>query len=41
MSANIFDKVLKIIQIVVSLLQVAIRSFTGLKEEEGDEEGEE
>lgn len=30
MSANIFDKVLKIIQIVVTILQFAIRSFTGL-----------
>ena len=27
MSANIFDKVLKIIQIVVTILQFAIRSF--------------
>lgn len=38
MSANIFDKVLKIIQIVVTILQFAIRSFTGLNP---DEEGEE
>ena len=30
MSANIFDKVLKIIQVVVTILQFAIRSFTGL-----------
>ena len=30
MSANIFDKVLKIIQIVVTILQFAIRSFTGM-----------
>ena len=38
MSANIFDKVLKIIQIVVTILQFAIRSFTGLDPvEEGDE----
>lgn len=39
MSANIFDKVLKIIQIVVTILQFAIRSFTGFdleKEVEGD-----
>lgn len=34
MSANIFDKVLKIIQIVVTILQFAIRSFTGLEPEE-------
>lgn len=37
MSANIFDKVLKIIQIVVSLLQIAIKSFTGLSDEEEDD----
>lgn len=38
MSANIFDKVLKIIQIVVTILQFAIRSFTGLDPvEEGEE----
>ena len=30
MSANIFDKVLKIVQIVVTILQFAIRSFTGI-----------
>lgn len=34
MSANIFDKVLKIIQIVCSLLQMAVRSFTGFNDEE-------
>lgn len=33
MSANIFDKVLKIIQIVVTILQFAIRSFTGFDPE--------
>lgn len=33
MSANIFDKVLKIIQVVVTILQFAIRSFTGLDPE--------
>lgn len=38
MSANIFDKVLKIIQIVVTILQFAIRSFTGLESEEDDSE---
>lgn len=38
MSANIFDKVLKIIQIVVTILQFAIRSFTGLSPEEEDSE---
>lgn len=29
MSANIFDKILKIVQVVVTILQFAIRSFTG------------
>lgn len=38
MSANIFDKVLKIIQVVVTLLQMAIKSFTGMKDDE--DEGE-
>lgn len=38
MSANIFDKVLKIIQIVVTILQFAIRSFTGLDSAEDVEE---
>lgn len=30
MSVNIFDKVLKIIQIVVTILQVALKALTGL-----------
>lgn len=38
MSANIFDKVLKIIQIVVTVLQFAIRSFMDIKPEEVGEE---
>lgn len=38
MSANIFDKVLKIIQIVVTILQFAIRSFTGLDPDDEVEE---
>lgn len=29
MSANIFDKILKIIQVVCTILQFAVRSFTG------------
>lgn len=33
MSANIFDKILKIIQVVVTILQFAIRSFTGIDPE--------
>ena len=38
MSANIFDKVLKIIQIVVTILQFAIRSFTGLDPDKDESE---
>lgn len=30
MASNIFEKILKIIQIVVALLEMAVRSFTGL-----------
>lgn len=37
MSANIFDKVLRIIQILVTLLQMAVKSFTGLKDDEEDD----
>lgn len=38
MSANIFDKILKIVQVVVTILQFAIRSFTGVDPlQEGDE----
>lgn len=37
MSANIFDKVLKIIQILVTILQFAIRSFTGFDPEKESE----
>lgn len=40
MSANIFDKVLKIIQIVVTILQFALRSFTGLDTDSVIDEGE-
>lgn len=38
MSASIFDKVLRIIQIVVTLLQMAVKSFTGLNDDEDDAE---
>lgn len=37
MSANIFDKVLKIIQVVVTILQFAIRSFTGIDIPDSDD----
>lgn len=38
MSANIFDRVLKIVQVVVTILQFAIRSFTGLNPDQEEEE---
>lgn len=37
MASNIFEKVLRIIQIVVSLLEMAVRSFTGLSDDKDDE----
>lgn len=36
MGANIFDKILRIIQVVVILLQMAVKSFTGLRDEDLD-----
>lgn len=36
MSSGIFDKILKIIQIVVSILQVALKALTGLDANESD-----
>lgn len=30
MSSNVFEKILKIIQITVTLLEMAVKSFTGL-----------
>ena len=30
MSSNVFEKILKIIQITVTLLEMAVRAFTGL-----------
>lgn len=38
MSAGIFDKILKIINIVVTILQVALKSLTGLDTKEVEEE---
>lgn len=38
MSANIFDKILKIVQVVVTILQFAIRSFTGIDPEKDNED---
>lgn len=34
MASNLFEKILKIVQIVVSLLEMAVRSFTGLDDKE-------
>lgn len=36
MSVGIFDKILKIIQIVVTILQVALKALTGLDTTESD-----
>lgn len=38
MASNLFEKILKIVQIVVSLLEMAVRSFTGLDKDDGSEE---
>ena len=35
------DKVLKILQIVLSLLQMALKAFTGLDKDDPDKEGDE
>lgn len=37
MASNLFEKILKIVQIVVSLLEMAVRSFTGLDKEPDNE----
>lgn len=37
MASNLFEKILKIIQIVVNLLEMAVRSFTGF-DKESDED---
>lgn len=37
MSVNIFEKVLRIIQIVVTLLEMAVKSFTGLQTDDDSE----
>lgn len=36
MSSNIFDKILKIVQVVVTILQFALKSFTGATDEDLD-----
>lgn len=40
MSSGIFDKILKIIQIVVTILQVALKALTGLDTQPENDEGE-
>lgn len=37
MASNLFEKILKIVQIVVSLLEMAVRSFTGLDKDHDNE----
>lgn len=37
MSASIFDKILKIIQIVVTLLQMAVKAFTNFDDDHVDD----
>lgn len=34
MASNLFEKILKIVQIVVTLLEMAVRSFTGIDDKE-------
>lgn len=34
MSVNIFDKILKIVQVVCTILQFALKSFTDAKDED-------
>lgn len=36
MSASIFDKILKIVQIVVTILQFAVKSFFDYKDDDED-----
>lgn len=39
MSSNVFEKILKIIQITVTLLEMAVKAFTGLVDDP-EKEGE-
>lgn len=34
MSSNVFEKILKIIQITVTLLEMAVKAFTGLGDDD-------
>lgn len=38
MSSNVFEKILKIIQITVTLLEMAVKAFTGLGVDEVEPE---
>lgn len=33
MSSNVFEKILKIVQVVVTLLEMAVKAFTGLDDD--------
>lgn len=33
MSSNLFEKILKIVQVVVTLLEMAVKAFTGIGDE--------
>lgn len=34
MSSNLFEKILKIVQVVVTLLEMAVKAFTGLGDDD-------
>lgn len=36
MSSNVFEKILKIIQVTVTLLEMAVKAFTGLGDDDDD-----
>lgn len=36
MSSNLFEKIIRIVQIALSLLEMALKSFRGLDDNEGD-----
>lgn len=38
MSSNVFEKILKIVQIVVTLLEMAVKSFTGVGDDSDEKE---
>lgn len=40
MSSNLFEKILKIVQVVVTLLEMAVKAFTGLGDDDPDSPAE-